>query len=213
MTPQVEDRSISAIVSDMTRQADSAADPETGSASALATLVNAVKDRDRNAFAGLYDSTVYRVFSLALRITQQRELAEEVVSDVYLQAWQQAHTYAPERGKVIAWLCVLCRSRALDALRRYNTATRQATVALDAAPEQRDPRQPPDFLSAVEEGSALHAALRKLSEPQRQLVALAYFRGYTHAELAQFTQMPIGTVKTHLRRAMLKLKELMSDSA
>lgn len=204
---------MSAIVSGMTRLANNPAGPETDSASDLAALLKAVKAKNRDAFELLYDATVSRVFSLALRITRQQELAEEVVSDVYLQVWQQAGSYSPERGNVIAWLCVVCRSRALDALRRDNTAIRQAVVGFDTVPEAEDLNEPPDLLQSVEQGSAIHAALGNLSDQQRQLVALAYFRGYTHSELAVFVNMPIGTVKTHLRRAIVKLKEKMSIDA
>ncbi len=204
---------MSAIVSGMTRLANNPAGPETDSASDLAALLKAVKVKNRDAFELLYDATVSRVFSLALRITRQQELAEEVVSDVYLQVWQQAGSYSPERGNVIAWLCVVCRSRALDALRRDNTAIRQAVVGFDTVPEAEDLNEPPDLLQSVEQGSAIHAALGNLSDQQRQLVALAYFRGYTHSELAVFVNMPIGTVKTHLRRAIVKLKEKMSIDA
>ena len=188
-------------------------DDSPASASDLAVLLTAVKAKNRDAFDKLYDTTVQRVFSLALRITRQQELAEEVVSDVYLQVWQQAGSYSPERGKVVAWLCVLCRSRALDALRRDNTAIRQAVVGLNTVPEAEDLNEPPDLLQSVEQGCAVHVALEKLNEQQRQLVALAYFRGYTHSELAAFMDMPIGTVKTHLRRAMIKLKEMMPVDA
>ncbi len=204
---------MSAIVSGMTRLANNPAGPETDLASDLAALLKAVKVKNRDAFELLYDATVSRVFSLALRITRQQELAEEVVSDVYLQVWQQAGSYSPERGNVIAWLCVVCRSRALDALRRDNTAIRQAVVGFDTVPEAEDLNEPPDLLQSVEQGSAIHAALGNLSDQQRQLVALAYFRGYTHSELAVFVNMPIGTVKTHLRRAIVKLKEKMSIDA
>ncbi len=196
----------------MDDQASSSADLETGSESDLAVLMEAVKARDRSAFVLMYDATVRRVFGLALRITQQQELAEEVVNDVYLQVWRQADAYAPERGKVIAWLCILCRSRALDALRRSNMPVRQAAVDRGSVPEHNDPDPPHDLLAAVEQGSAVRSALSKLSDTQRQLVALAYLRGYTHSELARFLGMPIGTVKTHLHRAMIKLKELMSNS-
>ena len=202
---------MSAIISDMTEHTISPTDLETGSVSDLATLIESVKAGDRRAFEVLYDATVRRIFSLALRITQQQELAEEVVSDVYLQVWQQADNYSPERGKVIAWLCILCRSRALDALRRNSTLNRQATADLDPVTEQKELHRPPDLLSAIEQGSAIHAALGRLSEQQRQLVALAYFRGYTHSEIARFMEIPIGTVKSNLHRAMIKLKELMSN--
>ena len=202
---------VSSIVSGMTGLADNSTDP--GPASNLPALVNAVKAKNRDAFEALYDATVQRIFSLALRITRQHELAEEVVSDVYLQVWQKADSYSAERGKVIAWLCVLCRSRALDALRRDSAGVRQATVSLDAVAEEEDLREPPDLLQSVEQGSAIHVALGELNEQQRQLVALAYFRGHTHSELATITGMPIGTVKTHLHRAMIKLKEIMSNPA
>jgi len=204
---------MSAIVSGMKNHADSSADLESGLTSDLVVLLKAVEARDRAAFEELYDATVQRIFSLAMRITRQQSLAEEVVSDVYLQVWQKAATYSPERGKVIAWLCVLCRSRALDALRRDNTAARQAEVGLETVPEQEGANDPPDLLFAVERGSAIHTALGKLTERQRQLVALAYFRGYTHSELAAILDIPIGTVKTNLRRTMIKLKELMSEGA
>lgn len=203
---------MSAIMFVMDDQASSSADLETGSESDLAALMEAVKARDRSAFAMIYDTTVRRIFGLALRITQQQELAEEVVNDVYLQVWRKADAYAPERGKVIAWLCILCRSRALDALRRSKTPVQQAAVDRGSVSEQNDPDPPHDLLAAVEQGSAVRSALGKLSDTQRQLVALAYLRGYTHSELAKFLGMPIGTVKTHLHRATIKLKELMSNS-
>ena len=204
---------MSGIVSGLGGPNDSTADFDTGSTSELCGLVQAVKTKDRDAFGTLYDATVSRVFGLAMRITRQRELAEEVVSDVYMQVWQHADTYSAERGKVIAWLCVLCRSRALDALRRDNTAIRKASVGLEAMAEPEDPIEPPDLLVSLEQGSAIHAAVGRLSEQQRQLVALAYFRGYSHSELAAFMKMPIGTVKTHLYRAIAKLREVMSEGA
>ena len=114
---------------------------------------------------------------------------------------------------MIAWLCMLCRSRALDALRRDNTAIRQTEIGLDMITEPGELNEPLDLLQSVEHGTAIHAALGKLSEQQRQLIALTYFRGYTHRELADFMKLPIGTVKTHLHRAMIKLKEIMSRGA
>lgn len=195
----------------MTGLADSPANQEMETTSDLADLLEAVKAKNRDAFDTLYDVTVQRVFSLAMRITQQHTLAEEVVSDVYFQVWRQADTYSSKRGSVLAWLCVLCRSRSLDALRRDNTVIRQAEVGIDRVPEQEDSQEPPDLLQSLEQGTAIHVALGQLNVQQRQQVALAYFRGYTHTELATITGMPVGTVKTHLYRTMIKLRELMSD--
>lgn len=176
----------------------------------LAEQMQAIGAGDRAAFEQLYDATIRRLYGLALRMTRVHELAEEVVSDVYLQIWQQAGDYQPGRGKVVAWLCMLCRSRALDALRRDKTAIRQAAVGLENVPEPADTVAPPDILSSVEQNSGIHRALCQLSDEQRQLLALAYFRGYSHSELAKFTGMPVGTVKTNLHRAVKRLKTLMA---
>ncbi len=186
---------------------------ETLPACDLVDLIEAVQLKNRAAFEKLYDATVKRVFSLALRITQRKEMAEEVVGDVYLHVWQQASAYSSDRGKVISWLCILCRSRALDALRRDKQGIRRDTISLDAAPDQVEMSEPVDLLHAVERGSAIHNALGMLNEQQRQLVALAYFRGFSHSEIAGFTDLPIGTVKTTLRRTTIKLKQLRSSDA
>ncbi len=158
----------------MTDLTDTPAGLKMGEASDLASLIKEVKAKNRDAFEALYDATVQRVFSLAMRITQHRGLAEEVVSDVYLQVWQTAASYSPERGKVIAWLSILCRSRALDTLRRDNTAIRQMAVGLDTIPEPEDVCDPSDLLQSIEENTAIHAAVGQLTERQRQLVAQVY---------------------------------------
>ena len=203
----------SAIMLKMGSYSNSLACMETLQACELVDLIEAVQSKNRAAFDQLYDATVKRVFSLALRITQHQEMAEEVVGDVYLQVWQQASSYSSDRGKVISWLCILCRSRALDALRRDKQGIRSDTISQDAVPEHIDLSEPVDLLQAVEQGSAIHNALGMLNEQQRQLVALAYFRGFSHSEIAGFTDMPIGTVKTTLRRTTIKLKQLMSSDA
>lgn len=175
----------------------------------LVDLLDAIKGKDRDALATFYDATVYRILSLAIRITKQEVIAEEVVSDVYLQVWQQADNYSPNRGTVIAWLCILCRSRALDALRKDRKPYRNTADIMMVG--LSEPKEPTDILQAVEQGSNIHNALLRLTEEQRQLIGLAYFRGYSHREIAEFMSMPMGTVKTHLHRAIFKLKEMMSS--
>ncbi len=177
--------------------------------SRLGKLLQAVANKDRTAFEAFYDATTERALSLVLRITQQIELAEEVVSDVYLQVWRQADRFDPERGNALAWLTVLCRSRALDTLRKNNATPTHGAASISEIPEQEADGLSQDLLIALEEHSAVHAAMEMLEPAQRQLLALAYFRGYTHSELARFTGMPLGTVKTQLRRTLKKLKELM----
>ncbi len=202
----------SAIVSVMNADSNSMqAGAELGE-SRLGKLLQAVANKDRKAFEEFYDATAERVLSLVSRITRQIDIAEEVVSDVYLQVWRQADRFDPARGNALAWLTVLCRSRALDMLRKINTIPTHGAAPISEIPELEEAEYSQDLLIAVEERSAVHAALDRLEPGQRQLLALAYFRGYTHSELAQFTGMPLGTVKTQLRRTLNKLKGFMIES-
>ena len=184
------------------------ANPDTGFGDAsdrkLAELLRAVANKDRTAFEAFYNATTERALSLVLRITQQIEIAEEVVSDVYLQVWRQADRFDPSRGNAFAWLTIICRSRALDTLRKNNTSPTANAERISDINELESTEFPQDLLLAVERSSAIHDALSKLEPHQRQLLALAYFRGYSHSELAQFTGMPLGTVKTQLRRTLIK---------
>ncbi len=202
----------SAIVSAMNANSETRhSDAERGR-TRLGELLQAVAQKDRTAFEAFYNATTERVLSLVMRITQQIDIAEEVVSDVYLQVWRQADRFDPGRGNALAWLSILCRSRALDTLRKNNTAPTSSAIPISEVPEAEAADFPQDLLIALEQKSAVHAALEKLEPNQRQLLALAYFRGYSHSELAQFTGMPLGTVKTQLRRSLSKLKELVGAS-
>lgn len=193
---------------------DAKSDTRYGDASdrELAGLLKAIASNDHTAFEAFYDATSERALSLVLRITQRMEIAEEVVSDVYLQIWRQADQFDPSRGNAFAWLTIICRSRALDTLRKNNTSPTIDAEPITDIHELESSDFPQDLLLAVERSSAIHDALSKLESHQRQLLALAYFRGYSHSELAQFTGMPLGTVKTQLRRTLMKLKELMIGS-
>jgi len=174
----------------------------------LRRLMTAVAGEDKLAFESLYNMTVDRLFGLALRICQSRDLAEDVLSDVYLQVWQQADQYIPDRGSVMAWLSIICRSRALDRVRkRQRVAEKEEAVENHVVEDSAMVAQ--DLLVAVEQDSALHDALLGLDAASRQLLALAYFKDYSHSELSQLTGKPIGTVKTQIRRAIIELKKLM----
>jgi RNA polymerase sigma factor (sigma-70 family) len=171
----------------------------------LRTLLADIAKRDQSALSKLYDATVGKVYGVALRITRQAELAEEVTADVYLQAWRTAGNYEAARGHPLAWLTVIARSRALDALRARDTAVAHAEPETLGEP-QTDWHTPADLLDAAETNSALHAALAARPPVQRQLLALAFFHGMSHSEIAAHAKMPLGTVKTHLRRALAALR-------
>ena len=166
--------------------------------------------QDERALERLYDLTFGKVYAVALRILRNAEAAEEVVEDTYWQAWREASRYDPARGRALAWLLTICRSRALDALRRREPAELTGdfeSLQSDVAAEKADPY---DLLDAIQRSSAIHAAIGTLKPEVRQLVALAFFRGLTHQEIADACNMPLGTVKVTLFRACRQLKDCLS---
>lgn len=179
---------------------------------ALRALISAIGARDESALSALYDATASRVMALALRFTGQHETAEEVVMDVYLQVWRQWDRYSRARGTVMAWIFTICRSRALDWLRRRDPAETHADpYALGIEPcTDSDPL---DALVGLEARGRMAKALRGLTRVERQLLSMAFFRGLTHEEIARCTQAPLGSVKTVIRNAMQKLKRSLETQA
>lgn len=171
----------------------------------LATLVEGICRQDEAALASFYDATVPRAYALVLRLARSPELTEDILSDVYLQVWQQAQRFDPDRGTVYAWLFIMCRSRTLDQLRRRDRAESHADPD-SLRGEAHGSGGPLDLLIALDSSSAVHEAVSLLEEQQRQLLSMAFFHGLSHQEIATHTNMPLGTVKTVLRRAMHALK-------
>lgn len=169
--------------------------------------VRAIARRDEAALAALYDDTVARVHGIALRIARNPVDAEEVVSDTYHQAWRDAGLYSPERGPVVAWLVTIARSRAIDLLRRRDAAVPVEDPAALAPAESGD--DPQDLLAATRERRDLHDAIAALEPLDRQLLALAFFRGLAHGEIAEQARLPLGTVKSRIRRALAQLRPLL----
>lgn len=175
---------------------------------ALMPLLRRMVDRDEAALADFYDRTVAHVYGLALRITGRADAAEEVTGDVYLQAWREAARYQPEKARVLGWLMMICRSRALDHVRRRDRAESHAEPELlRESPADEDPAE---LLERSCAQGRVRAALAELNDIQRQLIALAFFRGLTHREIAEQTLLPLGTVKAHIRRGMLAMQTLLS---
>jgi RNA polymerase sigma factor (sigma-70 family) len=176
-------------------------------------LVSRMCRCEEPALAELYDTLASRVYGLAMRIVHQPALAEEVVEDTFFQIWREANRFDSSRGKVIAWVLTICRSRALDALRRIDL-----TVLMEQPEELRAEVEsafidPASILEQFETGSAVRDALAALPARERQVVALAFFRGMTHQEIADSWSMPLGSVKTLLRRAFGQLREQLAATA
>jgi len=178
----------------------------------LAGLVLRVCDQHEPSLASLYGATSGRVYGLVLRIVRQAPLAEEVVGDVFWQVWREAPRFDAERGKVMAWLLAIARSRAIDALRRRERI-RAAEVAveddgmMEALTANHDRIDDPfDLVGASQHHARLYALLAGLEPLPRQLLSLAFFRGCTHEEIAAQTGIALGTVKSHLRRTLAALR-------
>lgn len=172
----------------------------------LQAWIGQVVERDEDALSKLYDAMAGRIYGLALRITRNVQTAEEVVEDTFWQVWRQAPRFDPGRGSAAGWMLNMTRSRALDALRRTDTAQCDA----EAGEQEPDLAEgPEDLFAASEAGQQLESALAGLEPLPRQLVALAFFRGLSHEEIAVHTGLPLGTVKSHIRRALGRLRETL----
>jgi RNA polymerase sigma factor (sigma-70 family) len=175
------------------------------SEAALCQLVAGIAYRDEAALARLYEELIGRVYGLALRVTRDIGLAEEVAEDVFWQVWRQAPRFDSGRGAVTAWVLTIARSRALDALRRVQPVQLEADMTLIAEAESTA-GSPHDLLAATQRDQSVHRALADLEPLPRQLVSLAFFRGLTHEEISVHTALPLGTVKSHLRRSLQQLR-------
>lgn len=174
----------------------------------LAALVERIARGEHAALGTLYDSTVGKLFALARVMLRNDSDAEEVVCDVYAQVWQSATLYRGERGGVLAWLLMICRSRALDMLRRNRVRAPAATAEVADQENLVCPAPgPEDILDLMQQGTVVHRALEKLTPLRRRLVSLAFFRGMSHFEIAEECDLPVGTVKSHIRRALVSLRE------
>lgn len=174
-------------------------------------IVQGLVARNEQSLAQLYDCTLAKVYGLALKITRRHDLAEEVVEDTYMQAWQEIAKFDYNRGPVIAWLMIICRSRAIDALRRLDVAESHAEPE-NLEIELGKVGSPLDILLLLERESAIQLAMAQLNALQRQLLALAFFKGFTHDEIAHQMQLPLGTVKSTIKRAQDKLKVALTKA-
>lgn len=173
--------------------------------------VTAIARHDEQALAELYEATLARVYGIALRIIRNPQAAEEVSENVYWQVWREAPRFVAQRGNVIAWLLTIARSRALDYLRKADDAELCEEPELLLTNEPSHDGDPQDLLAAAQNNAKLNQALQQLEPVQRQLVAMAFFRGLTHEEIADFSDMALGTVKSHIRHALKQLHDVLED--
>ncbi len=174
----------------------------------LPDLIAAVALGNQQAYRRLYEATAAKLFAVALRILKDEARAEEVVQDSFVNVWNSAASYQPHLSAPMTWLITIVRNRSLDSIRRHA----RDEVALDddlaALIESAEPG-PQETLLRSEDAAALNICLHKLEGGQRQAIAFAYFQGLSHSELAECLKVPIGTVKTWVRRGLEKLKRCL----
>lgn len=172
-----------------------------------ARLMRRIAAHDPCALTIFYHASLGRVYGLALRITCNHATAEEVAEDVYVQLWNRAASFDPMRGSAMAWTLTICRSRALDALRRADQAIVDPDPAARSDALTESGGNPQDLLHATQRNALLHTALKRLRPLQRQLLGMAFFRDMSHVEMAEHTGLPLGTVKSTIRRTLAVLRE------
>jgi RNA polymerase sigma factor (sigma-70 family) len=177
---------------------------------ALQDLIARIVQQDQSAFAALFKAMSGRVHSLALRITGSIPLAEEVTEDSFFQVWRQAPRFDPARGTAKTWLLTIARSRALDARRSIPPFDELTESETDGDLAEQNHNDLSDLLSAIEQNHYLHNALESLEHLPRQLIALSFFKGLSHEEISIHADLPLGTVKSHLRRAIICLRETLT---
>jgi RNA polymerase sigma-70 factor (ECF subfamily) len=168
------------------------------------------------ALRELYDLTSSKLFGVALRVAGKRDWAEDALQEAYLNIWRIAGDYRVALSPPMAWMGVIVRSRALDFLRRRTSERADAVQELDDFINDTvagDSPNPMDTTQASEQAWALHECLRKLEARQREVVSLAYLRDLSHGELSEQLKLPLGTVKTWIRRGLEQLRGCMSKFA
>ena len=171
---------------------------------------------DRVAFATLYERTSSHLFAVVLRINRDRAQAEDILQEVYVNVWRAAQSFDAAQSQPLTWLTSIARNRAIDSLRRGQTQPRLQLQSAAAGGDAEDDDVydtvadaapgPLDLLSRATDARALGECMDKLSALQRQSVALAFYQGLSHAEVADQLRQPLGTVKSWVRRALLTLK-------
>lgn len=174
-----------------------------------AALMEELARREPRALEQLYDRYARAVFSLALRITQQATMAEEVVQDVFLQLWRNAHRYEVERGALEPWLFTVARYRALDLLRTKQEQQRRREDVLEVSPDAIDAPNPEVIPDRRRRAEQVRARMAELPEKQRRAIELAFFDGMTHSEISAAMAEPLDAVKIWIRGGLLHLRQAL----
>ncbi len=176
----------------------------------LAALLARAGIGDRAAFADLYQQSQAKLFAVALRIVRERHLAEEVLQDSFVNIWHHAGNYATAKSAPLTWMTAIVRNRALDLVRRPNLEVQDEEDFFTHNLEDES-AGPDQQLESARDQARIEHCMKGLEEDQRQSILLAFFQGLSHTEVAEGLKKPLGTVKTHIRRGLIKLKSCLES--
>jgi RNA polymerase sigma-70 factor, ECF subfamily len=176
----------------------------------LANLLARIALGDRSSFQSLYRHTSSHLLSVLIRMLRRRAIAEEVLQDVYCSIWTRAASFDSNRGAPMAWMTRIARNAALDLLRRADHVEGESATGEvpDVADDGFDPLE---TLQRAADARNIRKCMEQLSAPQQQAIALAFYRGLTHSEMAEHLATPIGTIKTWVRRGLQVIKECLGS--
>ena len=175
-------------------------------------LMLLVQDGDARAFEVLYDRHGGAAFSLSYRMVGNRTAAEDIVQEAFLSIWRSRVRYQRERGSVRTWVLGIVHHRAIDALRR-NVVHDRRRASAEGIEERHEARELTDVEAARrEEARSLRAALETLPEDQSRVIELAYFGGFTHTQIAEMLEQPVGTIKGRMRLGLEKMRRSLMEA-
>ena len=177
------------------------------------SLIRLIARSQENALSELYDRYSRLVYSLALNAVGDPATAEEITQDVFIRIWDHAGTYQAEKSKVVTWIASITRYRSIDVIRRRKIRPESQSVSWEIEPSanEMNPINVEETVEISQKRRRVRQAISMLPEEQRQALAYAYFQGYTHREIAEVLGEPLGTVKTRIRLAMQKLRQLLEQ--
>lgn len=177
---------------------------------ALATALTACARGDRDGLQRIFNAEAPRLVTIAQRILRRHELAEEVVQEAFIQIWNKAAQYSPERGSARGWIYAIVRNRALNALRDGRREELTGDDTLERLQDAVQDGPPIDLIEEMDESSRLRQCLAQMDEVRRRSILMAYISGYTHGEIAGRLKIPLGTAKAWIRRGLVSLRECMA---
>ncbi len=187
---------------------DGDAVPGPADAPDLAELLKRSGRGDEAAFARLYDATAARAYGLAVRVVRDPAQAEEVTQEAFLEIWRTASRFDRDRGSAVSWILTLVHRKAVDRVRSAEASTRRDT-AYHQSNHGIEHDSTAEAAQASMEARRVRQALGSLTEVQREALELAYFKGYTHTEVATMLDLPVGTAKTRIRDGLIRLRDTM----